>query len=111
MSLNKITYEALGLFINDTGSSYSGDQNFSLINLVQDASFDFNINRENIKQIATTPNDDFVAQPVINEPTVNLNYSYLANQLFLNEKKLGFHIGDDNTLVILLDHFLFLLYR
>ena len=98
MSLNKITYEALGLFINDTGSSYSGDQNFSLINLVQDASFDFNINRENIKQIATTPNDDFVAQPVINEPTVNLNYSYLANQLFLNEKKLGFHIGDDNSI-------------
>ena len=78
MSLNKITYEALGLFISDTGSSYSANQDFSLINLVQDASFDFNINRENIKQIATTPNDDFVAQPVINEPTVNLNYSYLA---------------------------------
>ena len=98
MSLNKITYEALGLFISDTGSSYSADQDFSLINLVQDASFDFNINRENIKQIATTPNDDFVAQPILNEPTVNLNYSYLANQLFLNEKKLGFHIGDDNSI-------------
>ena len=98
MSQNKITYEALGLFISDTGSSYSANQDFSLINLVQDASFDFNINRENIKQIATTRNDDFVAQPVINEPTVNLNYSYLANQLFLNEKKLGFHIGDDNSI-------------
>lgn len=99
MSLNKISYESLGLFISSgISGSYSGDQGFSLINTIQDASFDFSINRQNIKQIATSPGDSFVARQVLNAPDVNVNFSYLANTGFLNEKKLGFYIGDDNSI-------------
>ena len=83
----KITYEAIGLFISDP-TGWRQDQNFELINLVQNASFGFNINREEVQEIG---NDNLHLKHSYSAPTVNLDFNYLLNQSFLNEKKFGLH--------------------
>jgi hypothetical protein len=99
MARNKISYEALGLFISDANIPYSGGvgshQDHSLINLVQESSFSFSPNTQELPQIGS---EDLAARVAVAEPTVNANFTYLSNQIFTNEKKLGFTLGSGNSI-------------
>lgn len=100
MSRNRVIYQSEALyagpapatgfqFIDGDGvkiSSPTGNLAVNQLQRVQDVSYSFNINRQDINQFAELAAIDRV---ILDSPTVSLNFSYLLANLG-NEKVLGF---------------------
>ena len=92
----KVSYESAGILIGPSPafSSHTGDENYCMmdqVNRVQDASFSFSVDRQDLKQINSFLMAD---RKVVSQPEVNLSFSYLLTNSF-NERKFGFHISDN----------------
>ena len=94
----KVSYESAGILIGPSPAfaPHTGEENYCMmdqINRVQDASFSFSIERQDIKQINSFTMAD---RKVVSQPEVNLSFSYLLTNSF-NERKFGFHISDEEN--------------
>jgi len=92
----KVSYESAGILIGPSPafSSHTGEDNYCMmdqINRVQDASFNFSIERQDIKQLNSFMMAD---RKIVSQPEVGLSFSYLLTNAF-NERKFGFHVSDD----------------
>jgi len=94
----KVSYESAGILIGPSPAfaPHTGEENYCMmdqINRVQDASFNFSIERQDIKQINSFTMAD---RKIVSQPEVNLSFSYLLTNSF-NERKFGFHISDEEN--------------
>lgn len=110
MSTTRVIYQAEGLYVSpspSTGFHYVGgtvDQTRNLVsglNRVQDISYGFTIPLKDVNQFGELAAIDRIP---IDQPTVNLSFSYLQNGLY-NEKLLGFYISS-GTQVSAINNFL-----
>ncbi|MEK6882196.1 MAG: hypothetical protein AABY22_21440, partial [Nanoarchaeota archaeon] len=104
MARNHILYNNLGVFIgpapasgfhfidtdgvlNNNYAISTGNYNLVLpILRTQEASYDFNISRNDIKALGKSSS---INRPIVNSPTINLEFSYLQNGV-INENRMGF---------------------
>jgi len=105
MPRNHIIYNNLGVFVgpapasgfhfidnngvlNDNYTISTG--NYNLIKPIirtQEVSYDFNISRNDIKALGKATS---INRPIVNMPTINVEFSYLQNGL-INENRMGFY--------------------
>lgn len=102
MARNRIFYPVNALFVGPSGSFPATGQHFqsgnSGINYVkqlhriQSANFSFNISRTDINQFGAVA---AVGREIIQQPTVNLDFSYYVNSV-ANEDFIGMYVEADN---------------
>jgi len=88
----------LSLYNGTAWSPTGADQylQYTGINLVQDSSVSVNFERLEVDQLG---GDALVGRPLVSAPEVNPSFSYLINDQFTNESKLGLYVGSDKSVL------------
>ena len=79
-------------YLQHAGSGYL---QYTGINLTQDSSISVSFERAEINQIG---GDALVGRPLVSAPEVSPSFSYLINNQFSNEKKVGLYVGSDKSI-------------
>jgi hypothetical protein len=99
MARNRIFYPVNALFAGPTpctgqhlSSGTSGTNLVKQLHRIQSANFSFNISRTDINQLGAVA---AVGREIIQQPTVNLDFSYYVNSVH-NEDAIGMYVESDN---------------